>query len=238
MEKRLEKVNAAKSIMKIASHKTVNETNRTYKVLSSEKSRSAHDVVISTQPSCTCADFRKFGSEAHCIHILFTAMHGHGITDTTVFQNLEFTDEVLANIFNKPVDDRVIRPPAAANRSASSTEKRQTILIAHAAYNDPQTYTLMYKKSRSARCQGYRCEKIFQIGSTCVKVKGGISIPYQKDFARKEDLYFCPSIACIRKPPVWTNLRFPESMLSDSTALNDLAGNLNDQIARGATSMA
>ena len=237
-DKRLEKANAAQSIMKIASHKSVNETHRSYKVLKTEKSRSPYEVVISTQPSCSCPDFKKFGTEVHCTHIMFVVMHGHGVTDTSIFQNLEFSDEVLIDIFNKPVRDQVIRPPQPANRSSSIPQKRKAILSAHPDYNNPQSYTLIYKASRSAKCQGYHCEKIFQIGSTCVKVEGGISIPWQKDFARKEELFFCPSIICIRQPPVWTNLRFPTLISTDNVALKDLEKELNDQITRGTTSMA
>ena len=165
-------------------------------------------------------------------------MYGHGVTDTSIFQSLELTNDVLTDLFARPVDEGVIRPPAPTNRLVSDAEKRKAILTAHPNYNHPQVYTLVYKKSRSAKCQGYRCEKIFQVGSICVKVEGGLSIPWQKDFAQQEDLFFCPSIDCIRKAPVWTNLCFPDCIALDSVALKDLENDLNDQITRRATSMA
>ena len=88
----------------------------------------------------------------------------------------------------------------------SCREKQKT------KYNDPQTYTLHYKTAQSAKCSAWKCDKVFQLGDTCVKVEGGISIVYGKDFAKGQTLYFCPNVACLRKPPVWTNIRFPDTI--------------------------
>ena len=102
--------------------------------------------------------------------------------------------------------------------------------MGHPNFNDLQTYEVQYKASQSAKCHGFGCETISQIGVTCVKVDGGISIPYTKDYARKEIIYFCPSLDCIHKPPVWTNLRYPDQFVCSVPGLDDVKNGLNDKL--------
>ena len=106
-------------------------------VVSSSRGQKQLKVVISNQPSCSCSDYTKFGKQAHWNHILFVFMHGHGVTDTSLFTNLQFTDEQLDNIFFvTPLNKQVIQPKEPAKRLSSAKEKRNAILTGHPNFND------------------------------------------------------------------------------------------------------
>ena len=160
LEKRIQNAEDEKSTMKVSSHQAVNERNHVYTLMSSSRARNESKVVISNQPSCSCADYSKNGKQAHCKHILFVLMYGHGVTDTSLFKNMQFTDQHLTKFFATPVSELVIKSKEPAKRSSSAKAKREEILKGHPNYNDVQTYEVHHKASKSAKCHGFGCKSV------------------------------------------------------------------------------
>ena len=46
-----------------------------------------------------------------------------------------------------------------------------------------------------------------------MSVMGCLVIPYNKDFAVQQKVYFCPKQACLSSVPPWCNARFPTRIL-------------------------
>ena len=136
-------------------------------------------------------------------------MFGHKIEDSDFLAKVTYTDEEIVFILSQEIDSSVMQEKSKKKRSSNKRQDREAILKNDPHYNDPQVVTLLVKSKRSAKCSGHNCRKIFQIGDTCLMVDGCISIPYEQNLAKKQQQWFCPSVSCLKKPPVWTNIRFP-----------------------------
>ena len=58
----------------------------------------------------------------------------------------------------------------------------------------------------------------------------------QKQDKTRQEKWFCPSIGCLSKPPVWTNIRFPTEIKKGDLVSDILFDTLNADLQR--TSMA
>ena len=93
LAKRVDKVRNQKNVMKIISEEKVNASHYKYKVAPTERSHTFLDVHISTQPSCSCKDYKNFGTDVHCQHIIFILLVGQGLSDLVILQNLCFSED-------------------------------------------------------------------------------------------------------------------------------------------------
>ena len=70
----------------------------------------------------------------------------------------------------------------------------------------------MHKANRSAKCHGRCCKVIISVGTLCLKVKGSLTVPLNRNNAIQQDFYFCPQKACLSSMPIWSNVRYPNSV--------------------------
>lgn len=198
--------------------------------MSTPNSRLPYEVHVTMQPSCTCKDVQKFGTYTHCKHILFVLIFGHGITDPEILKKVSYTEKEIQEIVSKTVNTNFVKVKEKKPRSTKA--QREDILRNDPHFNDPQDATLHIKTGQSAKCSGMNCKKVYEVGATCVKIDGSISIPYQQSFAKKQVKYFCPSLECLKKPPVWTNIRFPTEIKKAVLVSEALADYLNEELCR------
>ena len=182
------------------------------------------------QPSCTCKDNDRFGSYTHCKHILFVLMFGHGVTDETILGKVTYTEAETRDILSSTVNKTYVKESEPVKRRSKA--QREDILRKNINYSDPQIAVLHLKTGQSAKCSGMGCNKILQIGENTIKIDGCISIIYQQSFAKKQVKFFCPSVDCLKKPPVWTNIRFPTKVEKTESASDALAAIINDELSK------
>ena len=70
----------------------------------------------------------------------------------------------------------------------------------------------MHKANRSAKCHGRCCKVIISVGALCLKVKGSLTVPLNRNNAIQQDFYFCPQKACLSSMPIWSNVRYPNTV--------------------------
>jgi hypothetical protein len=46
------------------------------------------------------------------------------------------------------------------------------------------------------------------LNELCIKAIGALSIPFGKDIAVNQEMYFCADKDCLRKAPKWTNVKY------------------------------
>ena len=79
-----------------------------------------------------------------------------------------------------------------------------------------QSFSLQEKRTRSVSCASSCCDAIFQIDDLCIKGVGAATIPYDKNYAVEQSFYFCPQRVCISKPPIWTNIAYPKTIVGEN----------------------
>ena len=74
----------------------------------------------------------------------------------------------------------------------------------------------MRKANRTVKCHGHCCRAIISVGTLCLKVKGSLSVPLNRNDAVKQDFYFCPQKFFVSSMPIWSNVRYPNSVDADA----------------------
>ena len=224
---RMETVQKLKFSMKVIKMEEITPIHHRYDVQNSVKSRTSYNCHIGLQPSCSCSDYALHGSDVYCKHILFVLYFGLNVTDFDVLKDVSFSQDVVEELLAKTFDKDLFREKKSLPRPRKSSSE---ILKSHKNFNDKQIATYHLKGRQSAKCKGNGCNQIFQIGTPCVKVDGVLTVPYGKDFAVKQPLYFCPSPACLSRPPVWTNVQFPTEVVQGPGISDDQLEKLNTEI--------
>ena len=125
------------------------------------------------------------------------------------------SDEVIQILRKTDINDDYSKKKMNSAVTKKTKADYNAILRTHEGANDQQTFTYDWKEKRSAVCKGLNCKKVLQTGTPCVKVNGALSVPPGKDYAIKQDFYFCPIRFCITHPPVWSNVKHPDVLIKD-----------------------
>ena len=206
--------------MIIGDVRNVNEGHRLFEVSPSVYARSYYQVRICTQPSCSCPDFTRHGSKIFCKHILFVLLFGLDISDVDVLDQrlllVVFQADHIDEILRKTDVDPQFRKMKNKKGKNLGTTRLKQIINSHENANEDHIFTLQFKEGPSAKCNGFNCKKILQIGTRCIKVDGALTVPFAKDYALKQLYYFCPKINYFNTPPVWSNVRQPVNIVKGS----------------------
>ena len=79
-------------------------------------------------------------------------------------------------------------------------------------------------------------QEILEMDPKCLEIEELLTVPFGKDIAVKQIFYFCPSAKCVSKPPVWSNVRFPNVVLKEADITNEELTALQNELIRGSTS--
>ena len=147
-----------------------------------------------------------------------------GVTDIDKLNKFGFQADEVSEILKNTVIDPQFKKTKAKKGGNRGKVDYKNILSSHENANDEQTFTHEQKLTRSAKCSGLNCKHVLQIGTPCVKVVGAIAAPYEKDFARLQQFFFCAKRQCITTPPVWSNIRRPERIIKGNniTLINEM----------------
>ena len=110
-------------------------------------------MTICNNPSCSCLDFRKRGSQVLCKHIIFVFLYILQLKDERLLSNTWFADDELKSVdssaptniptlFNKPEVQK--RTPLECQR----------ILESDIRYNNEESVIPHNKQKRLANCRG------------------------------------------------------------------------------------
>ena len=200
--------------MKIGKVTNVNEAHRLYEVASTENARHFYQVRICTQPSCSCPDFNKQGSRVLCKHIFFVLIFILEVEDISKLDTNSFLHEDLTNMLKTTgVKAEFLKSKVNKKTEKKSKKEYKEIINTHPDANQEQTFMHSLKENRSSKCHGLNCKKSIGLGDPCVKVCGALTVPFGKDFAVKQDFYFCPSRYCVKRPPIWSNIKHPIELI-------------------------
>ena len=64
------------------------------------------------------------------------------------------------------------------------------------------------KKVKSGNCASTLCRKDIRRGVISLLVEGALTVPFNRDKAVIQKIYFCPT-ACVFNSPSWTNIKRP-----------------------------
>ena len=219
---------SATSVMVIRKYKELQSLTRTYVVAASSTAHSNCDVQLSNTPSCTCRDFKKNGTRCLCKHIIFILMKVYMLgEDDTILSDRYFSDEDLKGLYiNRPIGQI---PPNILQKKAPkrSGKDYQGMLRDNPSFNNPQTWTLMKKEKRCAKCTG--CKSIIESGNICLHVDGALVTVWGEEYAKVRSCYFCAKRSCLRKTPPWTNIKYPmvASYTIDEPRAKEIFADLN-----------
>ena len=62
------------------------------------------------------------------------------------------------------------------------------------------------KKVKSGNCASTLCKKDIRKGVISFLVEGALTVPFNRDKAVIQKIYFCPT-ACVFNSPSWTNIK-------------------------------
>ena len=82
--------------------------------------------------------------------------------------------------------------------------------------DQPQKVRLMHKANGSAKCHGQCCKAIISVGTFCLKVKGSLTVPLNRNDAIQQDFYFCPQKVCLSSMSIWSCVQYPNSGDADA----------------------
>ena len=228
--KRMAASSTESATLKIRNIKDVSNTKREFAVCSSIKSRTNYVIQICSSPSCTCPDSQKNGMRVFCKHILFVLRYALQVDEEDTMLKARYLPEedVKALLSNKPSNTINAAYIQKVKKSTRKKTDLQEILAKHPLFTLPQKVRLMHKANRSAKCQGRSCKAVISIGIMCIKVEGSLTVPFDRNEAVKQDFYFCPQRSCLSTMPIWSNVRYPQSVEADQ----GIADSDKDDVAR------
>lgn len=201
---------------------------REYTMASSTNSSTNYSVKLAPTVSCTCHDFKKMGQKAPCKHLIHLLFSLYQVSDETQLNKLYYTEDEIRSLFQTKVINDI--PPQfiqSTTKKASTTSNKKQILQSHPLYTAIQTWKMICKKGKSAKCSNWGCKKELLIGTICLQVEGAIEIAWEKNYAKPRDFfYFCPNVSCAKSAPRWTNIKYPKRILVDSDVDSTVAANI------------
>ena len=108
--------------------------------------------------------------------------------DDTILSNRYFSDEDLQGLYsNRPIGQI---PPNILQKKAQkrSGKDYQGILRGNPSFNKPQTWTLMKKEKRCAKCTG--CKSIIESWNICLHFDGALVTVWGEEYAKERSCYF------------------------------------------------
>ena len=94
--------------------------------------------------------------------------------------------------------------------------KVKVILSNRNAAGQRLTWYLSHMKDNSVACvaKAFRCREKISTGDLCVFVEGLQVQRLEPPEVSESKFYSCPSINCLRKIPLWSNLEYPTKILA------------------------
>ena len=137
-------------------------------------------------------------------------------------------DDVKAWFYNNPINAINQLYVQKVKKSSRNKSNLQEILSNHPLYSQPQNVRLVHKTNRSLKCHGRCCKAIISVGTFCLKVKRSLTVPLNRNDAVQEDFYLCPHKVCLSSMPIWSNVRYPNSVDADA----GIADSYKDNVAK------
>ena len=91
------------------------------------------------------------------------------------------------------------------------------ILSKRNAAGQRRTWYLLRMKNEPVACfaKAFRCREEISRGDLCVFVEGLQVQRLEPPQVSESEFYFCPSIDCLWKIPLWSNLEYPTTILAE-----------------------
>ena len=122
--------------------------------------------------------------------------------DDIILSNRYFSDEDLKGLYsNRPIGQI---PPNILQKKAQKRSGKD--YQGNPSFNKPETWILMKKEKRIAKCTG--CKSIIESGNICLHVDGALVTVLGEEYAKEWSCYFCAKRSCLRKTPPWTNIKY------------------------------
>ena len=196
---------AIESSMKVKKIKRSSKKRHVFDVTNNSNSKTNYEVQISSVPSCTCSDFRDYGTKVFCPHILFillVVLKGNDLKEA--MKNRFLSDDYVKNLLSNQVEEKF--KISNAQRRERRHKDFPAILQRHEDYEKAQTWRAHKKSVRAANCTNYKCKASLKRGTDCLVVDA-LTVRFDQEKASPQLFYYCLNSSCHKHQPKWTNIR-------------------------------
>ena len=167
-------------------------------------SQKEYEVTISESPKCKCEDYVKYKGNQLCKHIIWVYLYKLEVDEEhCLIQQIFLESNEVMQILKIPQVKVIL-----SNRNAAG---------------QPRTWYLSHMENNSVACvaKAFRCKEEISPGDLCVFVEGLQVQRLEPPEVSESKFYFCPSIDCLRKIPLWSNLEYPTKILAKNDVSPD-----------------
>ena len=192
IQRRVATTRSVHNIMKIRKIVKLSPLKWQFQVMGTTSGKTLYKVDICNTPTCTCPDFQKNGKFVYCKHIKFIITFALRVEDEDKLNAKHIGDEDVKSLLVDNINKWYIKANEPVKLSGSKDYAK--LLREYPSFSNEQLCTLQYKKSKTAKCTGWKT--VIQPGALCVRVGGALSVLYGKIHVVAQGFYFCPNKQC------------------------------------------